>query len=1777
MNNIIIYQEIEDENLFLSSIHQNTKILKYNDNTTNDDLINLIDENTQYIGFVFHYQGYNKIPFFNNILTPDDESYDENLALLENKHFTYQFNNLIDTIYNYNNNIILDLITCNVNDEDFINQLNELPLTIRYSTNDKGNLHDWIQESHNIDIKDLYFNQNINNWNHTLQLKVNIMDIEDSLGQIFEKNDNVYLLKRDIVWDTTNLNISNNTNFIELKNNEIIDGDYHTITVSAFRHMGFFTTNITGTNQMDERPIIRKLNAIYTANDPLDYEGGLIRQNQDYFIVRNCKTYGNKLKRGGGICGRLCSNFIVENCYSEGVCKNWGSGGIIGADSSGTCYVRNCHHSGLLVHQAGGIAGNSSPLANSTLYIDNCYSSGDINATNGGGISGYGNGAFSNSRLYITNCYSTGIIKHNDGSGGIVGLNSGLRGGTCVIKNCYSTGDITGQNSGGICGRGANTGCTIENCYTLGTVTPSNSGGICGSSTFNPTIRNCVYNGVRLLGGGSSTNINTFRNLNLIKNTIPITWDTEYWGIGNDINNYPILKEFQKIPWQLDEYEKFNYEPTLNNEYALLNYNIINYNYINKKSTIKYDLIVNNNYEKINLKLDTLPVRYPPGALTDSTTTIYGQDYGNGTYEVTGNIQESIHPDYRAFSRSTDEMSYWTPENINGTYILHNEYEISTLTNANTTTFAGYQGYTLKIKLPEEIYLKYYIVRPRMNRSRPTITPPSRWVLLGSNDDTNWTVVDLQNTTQKYEGYDDDLPTTSDSTIGGEKEITSLISYKYYTFVFTHLIASYTTTVAAIKVGQIELYGTTNKISYKKTLLKNESIEISDVDYGIYRTEIYLLDENDITIQNISTITNARVNGDEIYETMGDRIHMFKSIGNHKLFTPYDVFGKVLIVGGGGGGGGGRGGGGGGAGGLIYLDRNRINGSSNIDIIVGEGGKGGKFNENGINGRDSFFNNLRALGGGGGGQTSVGGNDGGSGGGVRHNTNFEIGKSLQKNFFGFGNDGGTNSKTTLVGSGGGGASESGTPGGTSGSVGLGGDGKVYNISGRDVYYAGGGGGGANNDPNVSTTPPRGGLGGGGDGGYGGNNGNNGEKNSGGGGGAGGSEGASGGSEIGGNGGSGIVIVRYKIKTDDSNVAGQYIRVENRTGNPQPLQLREVEVYDMNGINRALSGVATQSTDLDVAREASTAINGDKTTLTQYNISHTLSTANEWWELDLGQEYNISKIKVFNRVDCCFDRLNEYKLLLLNSQRDIIKSMDFANSLLEYELLVKETDHGEIVSINGENNHTVYNWKKPNWASHADVLVVAGGGGSTHFSGGGGAGGVIFNQNVKLQDEYTLIVGKGGEASNNETLPGKNGYYSSGFGLNCMGGGGGTGTNAETVGNEGGSGGGLGPRGGTGGSGVDGQGNDGGGGYALSNLSQNTYSGGSGGGGGAGSAGTTGGFRTGGNGGNGIDVSDIFGTTYGENGWFGGGGAGFGDAREGTSTRGTPGLGGGGIAASGANQDSSNTDGRAHSGGGAGAGGPNYGAGRNGGSGIILVKLYNDDKTKTLTVAFHHGIFTTFYNDTNVDNALIQGRIFSNSPNSGKNFSPWDNTSYLRLSYELNLFKINIKNIEVKMSNIASLYSGIIEPDNSVKFSSFNIPFNLSQIKTTIYTHPTSLDGTASTSNTDHSFYSNEFKFTQNIRKKFTKIIAVGIFDPLNPDVYADGFLTFGLYKGTTAIFNKTINNSNTEIRFIVYEGTINENSVINNIDTYRWKIVLNNQSGTVSAWNFRTYFRLFSN
>ncbi|MGH7943611.1 MAG: glycine-rich domain-containing protein [Opitutaceae bacterium] len=667
-------------------------------------------------------------------------------------------------------------------------------------------------------------------------------------------------------------------------------------------------------------------------------------------------------------------------------------------------------------------------------------------------------------------------------------------------------------------------------------------------------------------------------------------------------------------------------------------------------------------------------------------------------------------------------------------------------------------------------------------------------------------------------------------------------------------------------------------------------------------------------------------------------IHTFTSSGT--FTAPAAMTCDVLLIGGGGGGAQGGGGGGG-----FYYVTNQSTPSGAHAVTVGAGGVASN------NGQNSSFRSFTAYGGGGGGQAGASGGGAprdadGSGGAANHGSQGYEG-------------GGAEASGWCSSGGGGGAGGSGGPGRNVGGYendewqypddkgGNGGIGRLCDITGSNVYYAGGGGG--TNDSGYGAIPSSG-LGGGGIGsrqqGVGGS----------------GANGLGGGGGAHAPGGSGIVIIRYYSVAAPQTIT--FASIPNKTYGDSPFAVTATASSGLPVTLTVISGPATISgntvtltgalgTVTITASQAGNLVYGPATSVSRsftVKYDQTLnfgSLSDRTFSVTpfaVSASASSGLAPVFSIASGAAAVSGNNVVLLGSGAVTVTASQpgngtynpapDVSQNFNVSKAMTATATGGTIARLGDYLIHTFTGngtFSLPGGgAVTAEILLIGGGGGGRQ--GGGGGGGVrnLFGQIINA-GSHTVTVGNGGAGGSSAT----NGGNSS-FGAMISHGGG--------AGGQGGASGGGAERDANGPGGAALYGSEG---YPGGRSNDGGWSS-AGGGGGAGGPGEDGGNvggwdegaqewqypdQKGGDGGIGRQAA-----TTGINIYYGGGGGGTNESGEGALPAG--GLGGGGAGS------------RGYATGGAGVNGLGGGGGAyaSGGSGVVIVRYFSPLPDTTPPVA-----------------------------------------------------------------------------------------------------------------------------------------------------------------------------------------------------------------------------------
>ncbi len=164
---------------------------------------------------------------------------------------------------------------------------------------------------------------------------------------------------------------------------------------------------------------------------------------------------------------------------------------------------------------------------------------------------------------------------------------------------------------------------------------------------------------------------------------------------------------------------------------------------------------------------------------------------------------------------------------------------------------------------------------------------------------------------------------------------------------------------------------------------------------------------------------------------------------------------------------------------------------------------------------------------------------------------------------------------------------------------------------------------------------------------------------------------------------GIGTWTITVATDDDPICEDEAAGSTCT---ETIEVIDVRCETLGECNIALRGVATQSTT-GFGGDASRAIDGN--TDGNYgggSVTHTnFEDPAPWWEVDLGQTAAIDKLLLWNRTDCCANRLHNFRVLVLDDAREVVYSQDFFTDGFDFP---DTSFEGFEVEIDGEDGRIV---------------------------------------------------------------------------------------------------------------------------------------------------------------------------------------------------------------------------------------------------------------------------------------------------------------------------------------------------------------------------------------------------------------------------------------------------------------------------------------------------------
>jgi len=177
--------------------------------------------------------------------------------------------------------------------------------------------------------------------------------------------------------------------------------------------------------------------------------------------------------------------------------------------------------------------------------------------------------------------------------------------------------------------------------------------------------------------------------------------------------------------------------------------------------------------------------------------------------------------------------------------------------------------------------------------------------------------------------------------------------------------------------------------------------------------------------------------------------------------------------------------------------------------------------------------------------------------------------------------------------------------------------------------------------------------------------------------------------------------------------GRYVRIQLNTSDY--LSLAEVQVF--GGVNLGQGKTAAQSSTLPGTPGAGVAADGNTDgNFFDGSVTATNFEAIPWWQLDLGTSASISSVVVWNRTDCCADRLSDYWVFVSNTPflaNDNPATLQFRPGTFASHQ-TNAPNPSTAIAVAGQGRYVRVQLNNSNYLSLAEVQVI----GTANSSSGG---------------------------------------------------------------------------------------------------------------------------------------------------------------------------------------------------------------------------------------------------------------------------------------------------------------------------------------------------------------------------------------------------------------------------------------------------------------------------
>ena len=127
---------------------------------------------------------------------------------------------------------------------------------------------------------------------------------------------------------------------------------------------------------------------------------------------------------------------------------------------------------------------------------------------------------------------------------------------------------------------------------------------------------------------------------------------------------------------------------------------------------------------------------------------------------------------------------------------------------------------------------------------------------------------------------------------------------------------------------------------------------------------------------------------------------------------------------------------------------------------------------------------------------------------------------------------------------------------------------------------------------------------------------------------------------------------------------------------EPINISQLVIRDINGTNIAPRGVIAVSSE-DYGTRKETAIDGHEVPRAHPNIFHSKNTGQEWLRISFSPPVDISSISIYNRSDCCNNRIVQYQINIGQKNNEWVNIIPLTADLVQtYSFIPPLATHNE---------------------------------------------------------------------------------------------------------------------------------------------------------------------------------------------------------------------------------------------------------------------------------------------------------------------------------------------------------------------------------------------------------------------------------------------------------------------------------------------------------------------